>query len=639
MLDTEEDDARKQRLAVSNQRDAIFAEQKEIVEELKQELHLCKIEQNNIRAELEILRNESQKINDIRESFNRIHLEECGNQDAHTQEVTNLQERVRLLEAEKESVSQLWHISLNTISALENELKGFRVNGKGTKFYQEQANAIKETYSEAIKMLEEKLSQVKENFVKHQTLYQTSKERTDSLSKEKDELLEKYNNLQKDAQDKDRNNQVTIETLKKELAYSKTETNKVVQAKLELEKKLNEVKRYAENVVERDRETKNKMAEAIELIESAVREKDLVLHREGLILEEKTRLEHRLNLIAGEYDAKIQELNKKTNDEIELNTKKYQTEIKELKAELKEKTIAAEKAQRELKFTEEELDKIRRDFSTKILDYEQKVKHMELQLQVYDETITKNRYDVEIKQLKEKIVTLEGKLSISNDKLHMLEQQQTCNIQDQVKRADRENKDLTKQYSDLENQLAKTLSDKENLVLQLKSLKHDFDYEIQKRDNEKHSFENKIRELEVNLHKATCTRENKLREGVTDEINPFPYDVKNKPSLDITVENKCHCCQSVLSDHMNKLQEKFDRKTKELINHVQVHQKLSKKWRDEAKSLTMKFQGKSKELKNKISILQQENNELNKELLTCKQQLAYNAMEDIQRFNEASEIR
>lgn len=44
------------------------------------------------------------------------------------------------------------------------------------------------------------------------------------------------------------------------------------------------------------------------------------------------------------------------------------------------------------------------------------------------------------------------------------------------------------------------------------------------------------------------------------------------------VENKCHCCQSVLSDHMNKLQEKFDRKTKELINHVQIHQKLSKKY-------------------------------------------------------------
>lgn len=64
------------------------------------------------------------------------------------------------------------------------------------------------------------------------------------------------------------------------------------------------------------------MAEAIELIESAVREKDMILHRETLVLEEKTRLEHRLNIIANEYDGKIQELNKITRDEIEQNTKK-----------------------------------------------------------------------------------------------------------------------------------------------------------------------------------------------------------------------------------------------------------------------------------------------------------------------------
>ena len=93
---------------------------------------------------------------------------------------------------------------------------------------------------------------------------------------------------------------------------------------------------------------------------------------------------------------------------------------------------------------------------------------------------------------------------------------------------------------------------------------------------------------------------------------------------------------------MNKLQEKFDRKTKELINHVQIHQKLSKKyinflhkekirWRDEAKSLTVKFQGKSKELRGKMNTLQKENNELHKELLNCKQQLAQHAIQDIQR--------
>lgn len=129
-------------------------------------------------------------------------MEECDNQDAHKKEIENLQERIVLLESEKDSAMQLWHISLNTISALEDQLKGFHVDGKGTKFYQEQANAIKESYSEAIKMLEEKLALAKDNFIKYQTLYETSKEKINNLTKEKDELLEKYKNLQMNTQDR-----------------------------------------------------------------------------------------------------------------------------------------------------------------------------------------------------------------------------------------------------------------------------------------------------------------------------------------------------------------------------------------------------------------------------------------------------
>lgn len=328
---------------------------------------------------------------------------------------------------------------------------------------------------------------------------------------------------------------MTIETLKKDLAYAKMETNKVAQAKVELQQKLNEVKRYAENIMEKDRETKSKMAEAIELIESAVREKELVVHREVIVLEEKNRLEHRLAVIANEYDVKIEELNKKTKDEIELNAQRYLTEIKELKTELREKATLAEKLQREVKFTEEKLDKIRIESSAKILDYEQKAKRLELQLQVYNDSIIKNKYDMEMKQLKDKIITLESKLATSNDKLYKLEQQQTVSIEDQMKKAfsDRENKDIMKQYSDLESQLAKTLGEKENLVLQLKSLKQDFDYEIQKRNNESRSLENKIQELEVN-QKINYARENKLRDVLTDGVDTFPYDIKNKRTLDIT---------------------------------------------------------------------------------------------------------
>lgn len=47
--------------------------------------------------------------------------------------------------------------------------------------------------------------------------------------------------------------------------------------------------------------------------------------------------------------------------------------------------------------------------------------------------------------------------------------------------------------------------------------------------------------------------------------------------------------------------------------------------------MTVKFQGKSKEQRGKMNILQKENNELHKELLNCKQQLAQHAIQDIQK--------
>lgn len=134
--------------------------------------------------------------------MNFIHLEECGDEDVHEKEIKNLQERITLLETEKDSALQLWHISLNTVSALEDQLKGFRGDGKGTKFYETQANAIKESYSAAIKILDKELALVRNNFIKYQTLYENSKEKINSLTREKDEILEKYRNLQTSAHDK-----------------------------------------------------------------------------------------------------------------------------------------------------------------------------------------------------------------------------------------------------------------------------------------------------------------------------------------------------------------------------------------------------------------------------------------------------
>ena len=57
------------------------------------------------------------------------------------------------------------------------------------------------------------------------------------------------------------------------------------------------------------------------------------------------------------------------------------------------------------------------------------------------------------------------------------------------------------------------------------------------------------------------------------------------------------------------------------------------RWKDEAKSLAMKFQSRTKELRGKINDLRVENEELNKELLVCRQQLAHCRVEVLHRYS------
>lgn len=114
----------------------------------------------------------------------------------------NLQERLAVLQMEKDSVFQLWQIALKTVDALEEELKSLRTDGKSSKLYAEHIDNVKETYSEAIKALEGKLLQARENFLKQQALWETSKDKIEDLLKEKADVTRKYEAFQKDALEK-----------------------------------------------------------------------------------------------------------------------------------------------------------------------------------------------------------------------------------------------------------------------------------------------------------------------------------------------------------------------------------------------------------------------------------------------------
>jgi len=138
----------------------------------------------------------------MRDYISRIHLEECGNVDMRDKIVTNLKERIAILQMEKDSAVQLWQVSMKAIDALEQELRTRPVDNRDVKFYEEQLNDVRQSYSEAIKALESKLLQAKENFTKQQSLWITSKETMEALQREKQEATKRFEELQRNIQQK-----------------------------------------------------------------------------------------------------------------------------------------------------------------------------------------------------------------------------------------------------------------------------------------------------------------------------------------------------------------------------------------------------------------------------------------------------
>jgi len=111
----------------------------------------------------------------------------------------------------------------------------------------------------------------------------------------------------------------------------------------------------------------------------------------------------------------------------------------------------------------------------------------------------------------------------------------------------------------------------------LKSLQSTFDREIQKRDYERSTLEIKIHELEANLLKENYIMEDKSGTNISPiQISSQPQADTSKYTLDIRVENMDHNWQSLLTEQLSKQRDHFDKKIREMTQHVTI-QKLSRK--------------------------------------------------------------
>ncbi|XP_058791402.1 uncharacterized protein LOC131664373 [Phymastichus coffea] len=611
---------------------SVLHEYESISASLKEELNMCKVEQTKLRLEIKTIQEENRNANEaLHASLTECNHGNCQIVEEHKEVLTNLEKRITIMQMEKDSTYQLWQMALKIIDCLEEELRNINRDDKSTKFYQEQIVNIKEAYSEAIKVLESKLVSAKETFFQQQARSEKNKEMIEQLTKEKTNISQQLTICQQQFSEKDKIQQATIDSLKEDFNSTKCELEFIKQSKIDLELKLKEAQTIVSNMMKRENEAKLKVSEAVELIESVMKEKNVILKREARVVEEKIKLEKNIAKLSDENANRLDTEITKIKEMYNKNIKKYQLEIKELKAELREKITALDRTERERRLAEEELEKVKQDSNNfihnshaRILNLEQSLQPRDSRLQINEsgqKTINNDR----ILDLETQISRLQEKLSSTTETLRRVQFQNSRDVEDQIREADSRKREIMEKCSNFERQLSRSITDKENLACQLYNLESSFQKELQKRNHEKLLLEIKVRDLQEKISNA----EN-FPNGPTTVVNNLPI------RRDTSQQTMVHYDPLT---NIIALQEKYDKKTNELIQHVETHQKLSNKWKEEANSLTEKFQKRTQDFKSKINILQKQNNDLARELLFYQQLLARCNAQIVQKFTTDTETR
>lgn len=236
---------------------------------------------------------------------------------------------------EKESCVQLWQTALKTVDYLEEELRLYegRTHGYVAKT---EIKKLKTSYEQQIDALQHK---IEECCSKVQDVKKTCAQEL----REKVKLLEKESSQHIEAQQKIKKLELELKELQEKLLDSE-------KAKSTLQTNLADKSKQIDGFIVREEIAKNKVREAVNVVESALMEKDAAILREAQTREELVKLS-------------------KTHAEIiQQNAMKAKAEINEIKSECGVK----------LKHLEEQLRKAKEEIQIKHFEIEKHVCKLEV---------------------------------------------------------------------------------------------------------------------------------------------------------------------------------------------------------------------------------------------------------------------
>uniref|UniRef100_A0A182NZZ7 Uncharacterized protein n=1 Tax=Anopheles epiroticus TaxID=199890 RepID=A0A182NZZ7_9DIPT len=419
----------------------------ELWRSIEQEIRAHRYEQERIRTDLQqqLERGQSQP-------FDKLDAETVAEPDykrVSDEVIRNQQNQIHLIKEEKETFEKLWQSSQRTIRILELEIHEYRRQLKQPKGILE----ARQQYVAAVQLLEQNLTGVRaaldEKIAENRHLQadqRTAGERVKALEEELKERRRETEALTK-----------AIDELRTGECQLRTELERTMRDKSELETLLDTAAALARQHMSRENLALAKVQEALQLADSAIEEKNCVVRREqdareecdflastiGQVMEEAARkVEHELGGLRGGYERRI-ELLERTLDQTRsaLEAQVQRTNQAELRARTVEEKFRA-------------LLKTNQNHDTDLRAASKMIIEMELKMEALQQTMAKEKETNRACSAREEDLQ---RLLANSEQLKERWKREMLSVTDELRRkmetVQRENCKLTAENNQLKDQL------------------------------------------------------------------------------------------------------------------------------------------------------------------------------------------
>ncbi|KAL0280300.1 UNVERIFIED_CONTAM: hypothetical protein PYX00_001638 [Menopon gallinae] len=526
-------------------------EYEELISSMRKQLNLYEEEHTKLKEELNILLDENQSLHKKLDfEFRRKMKDENLPKILESEMVTNLKNQLDLCKKEKEKTFELYQTSTRLIEKLEDEIRN-------KERYRIVPREEKETRRVSFAPLQGKIRNAKDQLememANREKLERDSVRYQTELAKMKLNL-EANNSLIEDLKEKERKWREKCTRMEQDCDLLSATLECVTKSRNELESKLDLYVRQIQELSNGYNDAKNKVGEALDLVERAVSERDMCRIRESELQKEASKLQLCLEHV-------IEEAGKKVSEELEDMKKKYESNMHKIT---------------------EEMPAIKNELERKTSE----LRKMTLKFKKLQKA-SAARLD------REKISLIKG----SETEMAILESQ-LDSIYKEMERAKLKNEELMAEKARAEDDLSK-LRAAHQILLRSKE-----------RDEKKH--EDEVSTLRGQLQKKVedLTEFSKRMEFFLTRTRELQTENKSLMRL---VENG-----NSERTRLKKALDIRTVQTNELEEHVESLKAMNEKWKNEIRTMTEEFETRIKEVKKECSSLKKKNWEVVRELETVR---------------------